>query len=437
MKIAYFNCTGGASGDMLLGAIVDAGLPLGDLTQALAKLNVKGFSISARPDRRGGVHGTHVKVAIDPAATRPSRWQEFVAIVESSALSPNANGQARRIFQRLGEAEALAHKARPERSRRGSPENVHLHELGSLDTLVDVCGAVVGLELLRVERVYCSPLPAGSGVFRIAHGPVPGFSPAVAALVSLANAPVAPPPAGVPDAGETVTPTGAAILTTLAEFRQPVMRVERVGHGLGSRDHPQYPNALALWLGHEDPSSPLEPALSAAEGGEAYDSPQADRRVRGRTAPHASGLLLIETNLDDMPAEIMGYVQERLLAIGAKDAWFTPIQMKKNRPGIVLSALVGPELEAAAVDLIMRETTTLGVRVTPVRRHEAAREIVTLQSTLGPVEVKLKKLNGQVVAASPEYEACRKLALERNLPLQDVARILQREADTAFLPPPS
>ncbi|MBM3949113.1 MAG: nickel pincer cofactor biosynthesis protein LarC [SAR202 cluster bacterium] len=420
MKIAYFNCTGGASGDMLLGAIVDAGLPLGDLAQALAKLNAKGFSISARPDRRGGVHGTHVKVAIDPAATRPSRWQEFVAIVESSALSPNAKGQARRIFQRLGEAEALAHKS--------SPDKVHLHELGDLDTLVDVCGAVVGLELLGVERAYCSPLPEGSGVFRIAHGPVPGFSPAVAALVSLANAPVAPPPAGVPDAGETVTPTGAAILTTLAAFRQPVMRLERVGHGLGSRDHPSYPNALALWLGVEHsqvealvPSSPLE--------GEAYDSPQANRRVRG--------FLLIETNLDDMPAEHMAYVQERLFALGAKDVWFAPIQMKKNRPGVVLSALVAPESEAKAVDLILRETTTLGVRVTPVRRHEAGREVVTLQSTLGPVEVKVKKLDGQVVAASPEYEACRKLALDRNLPLQDVVRILQREADTAFLPPTS
>jgi uncharacterized protein (TIGR00299 family) protein len=397
MKTAYLNPIGGASGDMLLAAILDAGLSVGDLTRALAKLNTKGFTITARTGQRGGVHGTLVEVTIDPSARQPKQWNDFVAIVESSALSTRAAGQAKRIFQRLAEAEALAHK--------DTPENVHLHELGNLDTLVDVCGAVVGLELLGVERVYCSPLPAGSGVFRIAHGVVPGFSPAVAALVSLAKAPVGPPPAGAADAGETVTPTGAAILTTLAEFRQPTIRVERVGHGLGSRDHPHYPNALALWLGEEV------------------------------AAPQTANLLLIETNLDDMPAEHMAYVQERLFATGAKDVWFTPIQMKKNRPGVMLSALVAPDLEAAAVDLILRETTTLGVRVTPVRRHEADRETVTLQSSLGPVAVKLKKLGGVVVAASPEYEACRKLALDRGMPLQDIVRILQRESDTAFLPP--
>ncbi|MBM3944768.1 MAG: LarC family nickel insertion protein, partial [SAR202 cluster bacterium] len=224
MRAAFFNCVGGASGDMILGAMVDAGLPMDRLARELKKLNVEGFSISVEPAKRGGVDGTHVTVHIAESAPRQKHWRDFVKMVDGSSLSASLKQKAVRVFERLGKAEAAVHK--------GPVDSVHLHELASLDTLVDVCGAVVGMELLGVGSVYASPLPAGSGVFTIEHGVMPGLSPATAALVADAKAPLGPPPAGVADSGETVTPTGAAILTTLATFSQPVMRVERVGYGL-------------------------------------------------------------------------------------------------------------------------------------------------------------------------------------------------------------
>ena len=200
-----------------------------------------------------------------------------------------------------------------------------------------------------------------------------------------------------------VTPTGAAIVTTLATFEQPPMRVERVGYGLGSRNPLQYPNAAALWVGE----------------------------AIGETA--TAGLRLLETNIDDMSAEMLAYARERLFVLGARDVWFTPVQMKKDRPATMLSALVDDDLEAAAVDVIMRETSTLGVRVRPISRHEADREVVEFDSSLGAVAVKIKRLGGTSVAVHPEYEPCRRIALETGQPLQDVYRIVQTEAAAKLL----
>ena len=203
--------------------------------------------------------------------------------------------------------------------------------------------------------------------------------------------------------GEMVTPTGAAIITTLATFQQPRLNLERVGYGLGSRQSSQYPNALALWLGEEDDVS------------------------------YSTGLKLIETNIDDMSGELLGYAQERLFELGARDVWFTPIQMKKNRPATMLSAIVSSDLEQEALRLVVRETSTLGVRVRPLTRYEVERESVETDTTLGRVQVKVKRLDGKNVAVSPEYEACRRVALERNLPLQEVYRTVQREAEELLL----
>ena len=380
---------------MILGAIVDAGVDVGRLREALQALNVGGFRLDARPGRRGGVSGTLISVDLEESARRPRRWQQFAEILAGSSLSPQIMQRATAILGRLAEAEAKVH--------RTSPDDTQLHELGELDTLVDVVGSVVGLELLGVDQVYASPFPAGSGLIKSGHGILPVPSPATAALFAMSKAPVGPAPGNAADTGELVTPTGAAILTTLATFQQPRMNVERVGYGLGSRDSPSYPNALALWLGQE------------------------------MTVPYVGELSLIETNIDDMSGELLGYVHERLLDIGARDVWFTPIQMKKNRPAVMMSAIVVSDLEAQAVELVLKETSTLGVRVRPLTRYEAERESVEIETSFGLLEVKLKRLDGKVVGVSPEFEACRRVALERGLPLQDVYRKVQRDAERQVL----
>ncbi len=382
---------------MVLGAIIDAGAPFDELNAALEKLNVRGFSISRKLAQRGGVSGTLVTVELDEEGRRPRRWQDFIHTIEDSDLEAKVAERAIAVLRRLAEAEASVHRV--------AVEEAHLHELGELDTLVDVVGSIVGLELLGIERLYSSPFPSGSGIIESGHGVLPVPSPASAALFAMARAPVIPPPGNAPYTGEMVTPTGAAIITTLATFRQPAMNLHRVGYGLGSRDSRQYPNVLALWLGEET----------------------------GTT--YTTDLSLLETNIDDMTAELLGYVQERLLALGARDVWFTPIQMKKNRPATMLSAIVPVDLEPQAVALVLKETSTLGVRVRPLGRYEAERETVEVGTSLGPVRVKVKRLEGRPVSASPEYEDCRRIALERGMPLQDVFRIVQREADARLLEP--
>ena len=395
MTSAYFQCIGGASGDMILGALLDAGLALDDLQAALAKLGVDGYALEARKARRGGLAGMHLVVNLDERGSKTHTIRDFVDIVEASGLSDGVVQRSRAVFQRLGEAEAAVHGA--------TPEQTHLHELGTLDTLVDVVGGVAGLDMLGVGRIYCSAFPSGSGVIRSQHGLLPVPAPATAALFAMANAPVAAPPGNAHNTGEMVTPTGAAILTTLADFTHPEIGVKRIGYGLGTRDSAQYPNALALWLGEE------------------------------KAAPYSVGVKLIETNIDDMNGELLGYVQERLLAIGARDVWFTPIQMKKNRPAVMLSVIASADMEADVVDLIMRETSTLGVRVRPLERIEAGREVMRIDTSLGSASVKLKRLNDAVVSVAPEYEDARRIALERRLPLQQVYAVIQREADERFL----
>ena len=380
---------------MLLGAVVHAGVPISKLKKAIAGLKVKGLSLSAQPGHRGGVEGMQVTVELDDQARRPRRWQQLVGIVEDSPLPRKVVERTSAVFRRMAEAEAAVHG--------GSPNDTVLHELGNYDTLADVVGSVLGLELLGIERLYSSPFPSGSGVVKSDHGPLPVPAPATAALFAMARAPVVPPPGGVADAGEMVTPTGAAVISTLATFRQPVLRMEAIGYGLGTRESTSYPNVLGLWIGEE--------------AGTAY----------------VSDLTLIETNVDDMSAELLGYVQERLFDLGARDVWFSSIQMKKGRPATMVSALVPEDLESQAVGLVMRETTTLGVRVRPVSRYEAERDTVDVETSLGAVAVKVKKLEGRNVAVSPEYEACRQVALAKELPLAEVYRQVQAEASEQLL----
>lgn len=395
MKSAYFHCIGGASGDMILGAIVDSGVDIKELEAALDKLGVGGYTLTAEPAQRGGVSGTRVRVDMDDSGRRKRQWQDFVRITQESSLSDTIKERSCNIFRRLAEAEAMVHGV--------SPDEVHLHELGEIDTLVDVVGSVAGLESLGVSRVYCSAFPTGSGVINTDHGMLPAPSPATSALFAMARAPVVAPPGNAPDAGEMVTPTGAAILTTLADFRQPPLNLESMGYGLGTRESRYYPNALALWIGEET-------------------GPQ-----------YSTDLVILETNVDDMTGELLGYVQERLFELGARDVWFTPIQMKKNRPATMISAIFSSELESQAVNMILKETSTLGVRVRPLARYESDREITKVSTTLGEVQVKIKRLEGIVVAVNPEYEDCRSIARDKNISLQSVYRTVQREAEDAFM----
>ena len=370
---------------MLLGALLDAGLSQGRLEEELGKLPVEGFSLEVRRGQRGGVTGTHVRVVIDedPAHT----WADFANVIERSGLSVSTKTQALQVFRRLEEAERRAHRVAPEDA---SP---HLHELGSLDTLVDVVGVAAGLEALGVTDLYASPLPLGGGVVVSQHGAIPAAAPATLELAAMAGAPVRP--AG--QEGETVTPTGAALLTSLASFRRPTLNVERVGYGLGTRDPTGVPNVVALWLGEEV---------------------RADK----------DDLVLLETNIDDMSPQVYGHVQEMLLELGVRDVWLTPIQMKKGRPGVLLSVLAPEVLERETVALLLGETTTLGVRTRRVSRYVAEREVREVETSLGRVAVRVKYLDGRAVAAAPEYEACRALARAKGIPLQTVMRVVETEA---------
>ena len=380
---------------MALGALVDAGLPLEVLADSLARMDVSGVSLECEQAQRGGLTGAFMRVNLDAEAERTRSFNDFIEIVESSSLSERVKERSTEVFRRMAAAEARVHRA--------SADDVHLHELGTLDTLADVVGAVVGLEALGVERVFSSPFPMGSGVFRSAHGVLPVPSPATSALFAMADAPLVPAPGNPSWTGEMVTPTGAGIITTLAEFRQPKLNVQSVGYGLGARDPEAYPNALGLWIGELEDEAPK------------------------------SGLSLIETNLDDCTGEALGYVMERLFDLGARDVWFTPIQMKKNRPATMLSAIVSKDDERKSVELVLRETTTLGVRVRPVVRYEAEREFRTVETSLGEASVKVKIVGGKALSVSPEYEDCRRMAIEAGLPLQQVYMKVQREAEDTIL----
>jgi len=386
VRVAYLDCFSGVSGDMLLGALIDAGVEAGALEGELGKLGVEGWSLRTERVSRGGIAGTLAHVDLAEAPQPHRKLPDVLSIIDGSSLAADDRARASEVFRRLAEAEARVHGV--------APEQIDFHEVGALDAIVDVCGAVVGLRMLGIERLYCSALPAGGGTVRSAHGELPVPAPATLELMAMANAPMA---AGGGDRPmEMVTPTGAAIVTTLAMFERPAMHVERVGYGAGGRDPQGWPNALRMWVG---------------EAAEARPS-----------------MLLIETNIDDMNPEIYGYVQEKLFAAGAADAWFQPVQMKKNRPGVMVSVLCAAEREDAIAAVLLRETSTLGVRVSAVSRHEAQREVLEFESSLGPAAVKVKRLPGEPPRVAPEYEACRRIAEARGIALAEVYRVVEREA---------
>ncbi len=390
MRIAYLDCFSGVSGDMLLGAMLDAGLVLEELRGELAGLPLSGFALSANKVKRAGIAATHAVVEV--SEEQPARTLEDVLRVIAGARLPDADKEkGAAVFRRLAEAEAHVHGE--------TAEAVHMHDVGAVDAIVDVMGAVAGLRMLGAERLYCSALPLGSGEVTGPHGVLPVPAPATLELIAMSAAPVRTSDAA---RGELVTPTGAAIVTTLATFERPEITVERVGYGAGSRDPESRPNVLRIWLG---------------------DSPES----RG-TSP----MLLIETNIDDMTPEMLAYVQARLLAQGAADAWLSPVTMKKGRAAVVLSVICTEAAEERIARLILHETSTLGVRVRPIHRWEAEREVLEFESSLGSAAVKVKRLPGQLPRYAPEYEACARLAEATGLPIAEVYRLVQAEAEARF-----
>lgn len=388
VRLAYLDCSSGASGDMFLGACLDAGLEAGGLLAELKKLPLGSYTFKPERVRRGGLAGTHVEISA-PESQPHRHLAPIEHMIESSALAPLVKERARRIFRRLGEAEARLHAQ--------SIEEVHFHEVGAVDAILDIVGACVALELLGIEEMVASPLNVGSGRVAAAHGSLPVPAPATAEL--LRGVPVYS--SGIE--AELVTPTGAAIVSTLVSGFGPLpaMKIERIGYGAGSREIPGHPNLLRLLLGERVPSPEF------------------------RVPAEGDVVAVIETSVDDMSPEVYGYLAERALAAGALDISCAPIEMKKNRPGLEIRLLARPEQAEALADLIFAETTTLGLRISTAERRVLEREFVSVETAYGPVRMKVGRRRGQVVNAAPEFEDCRRVALERGVPLKEVMQAAQ------------
>ena len=392
---AYIDIIGGVSGDMLLGAMVDAGLELRELQSELDRLPDRGYQLTKTKVTRGGLEATLVEVELDDDGQRRRTWDDFFASISNSTLEDRDKREIRRIFDVLANGEAVAHD--------GEAGSTHLHELGTIDTLVDISSAVIGMRLLGVDYLHASAFPIGAGDSSSSHGIVGATSLATAAIYEATSAPVRG--GGKQPTGESVTPTGAAIVSTLAVFDPIQFSAQRIGYGAGQRDPEGHANVVGLWIG------------------EAWSQWGRGGPGRGRPA-----LMELETNIDDSTGETLGYVHELLMDMGCLDVWFTPIHMKKSRPGTLLSVLVGRDLVDQAAELILKETTTLGVRRRPVRRYEADRQTVNIDTSIGKVPVKLKRIGDTIAQAAPEYEACRRIARETGLPLGEVMRIVSNEA---------
>lgn len=381
MRIAYFDCFSGISGDMTLGALVDAGVDPEAIRGAVGSLGLNA-EVTFETVRRAGFRATHARVNA-PHEHAHRHLHHIKAILDAARLPPKQDDLARRIFQKLGHAEAKAHGI--------DAKKVHFHEVGAVDSIVDIIGAAVGLDLLGVDRIEASPLPPGRGSVNAAHGRMPLPAPGTAEL--LRGIPLAESTADF----EQTTPTGAAILATVADSFGPLppLTIEAIGLGAGTADPPGLANIVRLFVGQ------------AAQ-------PAGSERV-----------WVLETNLDDLPGEVVGHATAQLLAAGALDAFVTPILMKKNRPGVMVTVLCDEPKIPAMEEILFRETTTLGVRRHAVSRHKLSRKAATVETPFGPVLGKLGWLEGRPPQFSPEYEDCARVANEQGLPLREVYQAAQ------------
>jgi uncharacterized protein (TIGR00299 family) protein len=378
MKLAYFDCLSGISGDMTLGALVDCGIELAAIQAGIDSLGFPNIKLSSEEVKRRGFRACKVKVLHEPEHAHRHLHHITEKIDASSVLTPPQKELAKRIFTCIGEAEAKVHGT--------TIRKVHFHEVGAVDSIADIVGSAVGLSLLGVDRIVCSPVPTGTGHIEIEHGRVSIPAPATAEILK-----------GVPLAASSVpfeltTPTGAAIVKTVADEFGPLppMTIQTIGLGAGDRDLKEQPNILRLIVGE---------AAGAMAGDQIW---------------------VLETNLDDISGEIIGHCTGKLLEAGALDVYTTSIQMKKNRPGVLLSVLCPGELVAKLERIIFRETCTLGIRRWQACRHKLERRPHTVETPFGLIEGKLAVLPDGSVSFSPEFEACRRIASEQNVPLKDI-----------------
>ncbi|HEX8437525.1 nickel pincer cofactor biosynthesis protein LarC [Archangium sp.] len=376
-KILYLEPVGGIAGDMFLAAGVDLGVSPEAISQALSGLQVPGWKLAVSRAVRHAISGTHLDVVLDEREAHPHRaYSDIRQLIEAApTLSPRAKERALAVFRAIGEAEAKVHGV--------SIDAIHFHEVGAVDSIVDICGAAVVLDLLGDPEVYAAPPPLGSGTIRVAHGNMP--IPVPATLELLRDVPVR-----FEGVGELTTPTGAALLKVLTRIGQPPpdFIVERIGYGVGTKDFRDRPNVL--------------------------------RASMGRAEARAEGLWVVEANLDDSTPQLLGYLIEHLLGTGALDAWVTPVTMKKARPGHLLGALVDGGAKETVVDMLLRESTTLGVRSYRVERTALERDWVEVETPWGKVRVKRGLRNGVVLNVHPEFEDCRKVAEASGVPLKQV-----------------
>ena len=386
MKLAYFDCFSGISGDMTLGALVDAGCVVEELRAGLHGLQIPEWDLTARKVWKNGMSATYVKVVTEDQAKHRS-LSAILEILQKSQLAPVVRDRAAAVFQKLGEAEARVHDV--------PLEKIHFHEVGAVDAIVDIVGVSICFHAMGIERFACSALNVGGGTVKMAHGVLPVPAPATANLLqgkpTYSN--------GVQQ--ELVTPTGAAIVATLCESfgPQPPMSVSAIGYGAGTADLEGQPNVVRILVG------------------EAAEKP---------VAGFDEEIAVIEANLDDMNPQIYGYFSEKALGAGALDVYTTPVQMKKNRPGTLLTVLCKPQDTNTLMSLIFAETTTFGARSYRAQRRVLPREWVNVVTDFGDVRIKVSRMNGRILHVAPEYDDCRKLAVEKNVPLQRVITAAMR-----------
>ena len=384
MTLAYFDCFSGISGDMTLGALVDAGLPLEVLRAELAKLSLSGYTLSSEKVRRSGLSATKVHVVLDDKKQPARHLSDIQKIINGSSLSPVIQQKSLAIFHRLAEVEAKVHGTTPDR--------VHFHEVGAVDALVDIVGTVIGLERLGITEIIGSPVNVGSGTVHTAHGKLPVPAPATVEL--LRNIPLYSSAITF----ELTTPTGAALISTLASSFGPLpqMKVRSIAYGAGNKDLPGQPNVLRLMIGELLPM---------------YDEDTST---------------LIETNIDDMNPQLYDHLIEKLLAQGAQDVYLTPIIMKKGRPGILLSILTNRLQSDAMLDILFRETTSIGVRIGETGRKKLQREVRQVETAYGTVRVKVSRRCDEIMTVTPEYDDCRRIADVKKVSVKEVMESAKR-----------
>jgi pyridinium-3,5-bisthiocarboxylic acid mononucleotide nickel chelatase len=376
-RILYLEPVGGIAGDMFLASALDLGVSLAELEKPLRTLDLTGWRLEVKKAERHSLTGTHLDVVVEPSGAHSHRaFTDIRALIEASGLSASAKQRAVAVFRTLGEAEAKIHGT--------TLEEIHFHEVGAVDSIIDICGAAIVLELLGDPTVFAAPPPLGSGTVRAAHGNLP--IPAPATLEILRDLPVK-----FEGVGELTTPTGAALLKTFCQLGPPPpMTLERVGYGVGTKDFPDRPNVLRAVLG--------APALQAP----------------------AQSSFVVEANLDDCSPQLLGMLVESALEIGALDAYVVPATMKKSRPGHLLGVLVAADKREQVVQLLLSESTTIGVRFHEVDRVVLQRQMREVQTPYGKVHVKIASRDGRVMNVGPEYEDCRALAREAGVPVKEV-----------------